>query len=109
MSSGLGEKIRGWNYTPANVILSDRFDLNLPEIIMFDWAHVYVHDGLADVEFGLCMHALQKNSKCGTGYTELGNYVQQFTLPKSTPKVAHLFSEDKNHNNYNKKGLRQQW
>ena len=99
----LQQKIRGWNYTPANVILNPRFDLELPMIIMVDWAHVYVHDGLADVEFGLGMHTLQKHSKKGTGYTELGNYVQLFTLPKSAPKVAHLFHEDKKHNNYKNK------
>ena len=99
----LQQKIRGWNYTPANVILNARFDLDLPMIIMVDWAHVYVHDGLADVEFGLGMHTLQKHSKKGTGYTELGNYVQLFTLPKSAPKVAHLFHEDKKHNNYKNK------
>ena len=30
----------------------------------------------------------------------MGNYVQQFTFPKSNPKVAHLFHGDKKHNNY---------
>ena len=99
----LAQKIRGWNYTPANVILNSRFDLDLPNMLMFDWAHVYVHDGLADHEFGLCMHALQKNTKFDTGYAEFGRYVKQLTLPKSAPNIEHLFTEDKNRNNHKNK------
>jgi hypothetical protein len=101
----LAQKIRGWNYTPANVILNNRFQLDLPNLLMFDWAHLYVHDGLGDVEFGLCMHAMQKASKYATGYGELGEYVKQFTFPKSAPGVGHLFADEKNKNNYSKKSF----
>ena len=48
-------KVCGRNYTPASVILNSRFNLDVPKLVMFDWAHLYVHDGLADVELGLCM------------------------------------------------------
>ena len=60
----------GWTYTPANVIRNDTFKLDMPRIIMYDWAHIYVHDGLADEEFGLCMKALQKENVCN--YREFG-------------------------------------
>lgn len=93
---------RGWNWTPANVISNERFQLDLPRIIMYDWAHVYVHDGLADVEFGLAMSDLQKNSKHGTSFAECGQVVSQFVFPKSAPKLGHLFSDEKNKNNYKK-------
>ena len=88
-----------WNYTPANVILNDRFKLDMPRIIMYDWAHIYVYDGLADHEFGLCMKVLQKEN-VGTSYLDLGTYLSSFTFPKSCTNVAHLFTAEKNANNY---------
>ena len=83
----------GWNYTPANVILNASFKLDMPRMIMYDWAHIYVHDGLADVELGLCMKVLQKYN-VGTSYDELGTYLSAFTFPKSCTNVAHLFTPE---------------
>lgn len=99
------ETRRGWCWTPANIILNDRFQLNVTKMIMFDWAHIYVHDGLGDVEFGLAMSTLQKESKYNTSFAECGQVVSQFELPKSTPKLDHLFHDDKNRNNYRKKSF----
>ena len=99
------ETRRGWCWTPANIILNDRFQLNVTKMIMFDWAHIYVHDGLGDVEFGLAMSTLQKESKYNTSFAECGQVVSQFQLPKSTPKLDHLFHDDKNRNNYRKKSF----
>ena len=33
----------GWAYTPANVILNDSFKLDMPRMIMYDWAHIYMY------------------------------------------------------------------
>lgn len=89
------QTVRGWNWTPADVILNQRFQLDLPNIIMFDWAHLYVHDGLADVEFGLAMSALQKASRGTTSFAECGNVISRFELPKSAPSLGHLFTDEK--------------
>ena len=94
---------RGWNWTPANIILNERFQLDLPRMMMLDWAHIYVHDGLADVEFGLALSALQKQSKHNTSFAECGQVVSQFELPKSAPTLGHLFQAEKNKNNFRKK------
>ena len=48
-------QLLGWSWTFENVILNARFDLDVPNMIMYDWAHLYVHEGLGDVEFGMCM------------------------------------------------------
>ena len=61
---------RGWNYNPANIVLNTRFRLDLPRLIMYDWAHIYVHDGLGDVEFGLCLSFLQNGSEYATSFAE---------------------------------------
>ena len=48
---------------------------------MYDWAHVYVNDGLADVELGQCMKHLQ-GARAHSTFAELGQYIDRFTLPK---------------------------
>ncbi len=30
---------RGWNWNPADIVLNRRFHLDLPTVVMFDWAH----------------------------------------------------------------------
>ena len=54
----LHTQVCGWNYSKANLVLNPRFQLDIPSMIMLDWAHIYVHNGLADVELGLCMKKL---------------------------------------------------
>ena len=98
----------GWNYTPANVILNASFKLDMPRMIMYDWAHIYVHDGLADHELGLSMKVLQKEN-VGTSYLELGTYLTEFTFPKSCTNVAHLFTAEKNANKLQDRQLQLYW
>ena len=92
------ETILGWNWNPSNVILNDRFGLNIASMLMYDAAHVYVHDGLADVELGLMMKVFYSNKK-QTSFKELGDYVATFTFPKGAPNLAHLFTASANRNN----------
>ena len=49
------EQILGWNWSPSNIILNQRFGLRIASMLMFDGAHVYVHDGLGDSELGQMM------------------------------------------------------
>ena len=99
------QMFRGWNYNPANIVLNTRFRLDLPRLIMYDWAHIYVHDGLGDVEFGLCLSFLQNGSAYATSFAECGEYIKRFQQPKSAPSLDHLFAKEKNNNNYEKKSF----
>ena len=99
----LHSQVCGWNYSEANLVLNPRFQLNIPAMIMLDWAHVYVHDGLADVELGLCMKKFVSSRSQTTSFRELGEYVSSFTFPKGSPNPNHLFTESANANN-NRKG-----
>ena len=71
---------------------------------MYDWAHVYVNDGLADVELGQCMKHLQ-GARAHSTFAELGQYIDRFTLPKSSPSVTRLFTASANKNNLRKGGF----
>lgn len=89
----------GFNWTPANIVLNEKFQLGVASMVMFDWAHIYVHDGLADHELGSCMKQFSRSKTC---YQEMGTYVFGFTYPKSAPSLAHLFTPAANANNARK-------
>jgi hypothetical protein len=92
------EQVLGWNWNPSNIILNDRFGLKVASMLMFDGAHVYVHDGLADTELGQMMKAFHTH-RSPTSFKELGEYVDSFTFPKNSPSLKHLFSASANRNN----------
>lgn len=49
----------GWNYNPAHEkLFGNKLDIKVADCVMYDWAHIYVHGGLCDVEFGLLMKKL---------------------------------------------------
>jgi hypothetical protein len=98
----LRTSVLGWNHTAANIALNPRFRLNIASMIMYDWAHVMVHDGLADVELGMCMKVFYSN-RSQTSFQELGEYVSTFTFPKAAPNPTRLFTASANLNN-SKKG-----
>ena len=85
----------GFNHNPHSIILNPRFDLNIASIVMFDWGHVYVANGLADGEFGMFMKVMQKSSRVTT-YTECAKYVETFTLPKDRASLDELFTSERN-------------
>lgn len=63
--------ILGWNNNPAHDILfGDKFNLQVASSVMYDWPHIYVHGGLADVEMGLLMKKLAKRRSSCIRYTE---------------------------------------
>ena len=97
-------QVLGCNWIRNNPILTEKYRLRIASSVMFDWAHVYVNDGLADDEFGKCMKVLHSN-RTATSYAELAEYVARFTLPKSSPSINRLFSESSNKNNLKKAGF----
>ena len=75
--------------------MNRRFNLKIASMMIFDAAHVYVHDGLADTELGQMMKVFFSN-KCKTSFKELGEYVSTFTFPKNAPSLKHLFTASAN-------------
>ena len=92
-------QILGWSWTPANVVLNNRFGLDLADMIMYDWAHCYVHDGLADNELGQFMKDVPLDL---ASFEELGNYTDTFTFARCHPNPRHLFEPAANKNNRKK-------
>ena len=91
----------GWN--PYSLILNAMLAIGAASIVMYDWVHIYICDGLADVELGLCMRqlrALKSESSLG----ELASYLGRWRFPKrcGNSLVDNLFSEEKNKNNMSK-------
>ena len=93
----LREKLFGFKYNPYNIIINPTLRVNVASSIMYDWAHVQVCDGVADVEFGLFMKELQ-SSRSTASYVEFRTYLEHWQLPKTSPSVAHLFTDKKVHN-----------
>ncbi len=75
------EMVKGWNWHPVleHTILSKKFNLKIASMLMFDAAHILVHDGIADNELGQCM---KKFVRSPTSYVELGAYAKNFTMSK---------------------------
>lgn len=94
----------GWVYTPAFTILNPKFNLQLADTIMYDWAHIYVHDGLGDTELGICMRAYH-SARTETTYAEIGEYMSGWTFPARAPNIKHLFTKSANTNNIRKSGF----
>ena len=99
------EVILGWNWTPCNSILNPRFDLGIASMLMFDGAHIYVHDGLLDNEFGALMKKFSSARSKNASYNELADYLECCTFPKNAPKLAHLFSDSAIKNNLKSGGF----
>ena len=91
--------VKGWNWHPVleHTTLSKKFNLKIASMLMFDAAHILVHDGIADNELRQCM---KKFVRSPTSYAELGAYVKNFIMPKSAPLLDHLFTAAANKNNF---------
>ena len=95
------EIVLGWTWVPDNPILVPKFRLNIASCVMFDWAHVYVNDGVADAEFGRCMKVMHSH-RSQSSYCNLREYIARFTLPKCAPAISRLFSDSAIKNNLRK-------
>ena len=98
------EQLMGWVYCQSSIVCNDRLRLALEKLIMYDWAHVYVCDGLLEDELGQCMSAFRNARDRDTTYAELGRYAAGCTFPGKR-SVGHLFTEQKAANNYKKHGF----
>lgn len=92
------EMVYGLNYSKHNLLLNTRLNVKAVSILMYDWAHCYLCDGLADVEFGMFMKQMHA-ARTRTSYAELSTYVAGWTQPKGLPGVAHCLSTRASKNN----------
>lgn len=93
------ETLYGFRLTDRSIILNEELRLDAVSALMFDWAHCYVCDGLADEEWGRFMKAMS-SARSKTTYKEFGQYVATWTFPKALPgNVGHLFTDSANRNN----------
>ena len=71
------EKALGYNYMPGGLLMSN-VGQNIPEMIMFDWFHIYLVHGVAGNEVGLLLGRLRDK-----GYPEqqIHEFVQSFHWP----------------------------
>ena len=91
-----------FNYEPSTIILNERLRVNVVSCIMYDWGHIYVCDGIASDEFGMCISQFRKARDPETSYDEFGRYYEGWVVPGKR-EYAHLFSKEKI-KNYNNKG-----
>ena len=71
------EKALGYNYVPEGLLMSN-VGTNIPEIIMFDWFHIYLVHGVAGHEVGLLLGRLRDN---GHPEQHIHDFVQSFNWP----------------------------
>ena len=81
------ETALGYTYNPASLLLhaNARIRLNTVSVLMYDWAHVLICDGL-------CSKALAENKAHVSSIFEFGAYCRQFTLPKRFPTLGDVLS-----------------
>ena len=84
----------GWLFAPTGMIMQDRFGLAIERCTMFDWAHVYVCDGVLTDEVGMCMQVFRHARDRQTSWEELGVYAAKFSVPCGR-NVTSLFTDKK--------------
>jgi hypothetical protein len=93
------EQALGFGWNPYTLILNESLAIGVASMVMYDWVHVYICDGLADVELGVFMRKL-RTFKSESTFGELATYIGRWRFPKRFGNiVANLFSEEKNRNN----------
>ena len=91
--------VYGYNWTPWSIILNKKFDIGVASAVMYDWAHTYVCDGVADQEFGAFMKVMHASITKGglthsCTYQALGEYLSGWAWPKGRGNPMHLFDPE---------------
>ena len=91
--------VYGFTHNPFNILVDPKFAIDAPSSFMFDWAHVYVADGLLDTEFGACMKQMhtsitQHRMVHGCTYAALHEYMERWTMPQARGNPQRLLDAD---------------
>ena len=84
------DMFHGFSANPYQLIGSGLL-ANPASAVMFDWAHCYLQDGIADAEFGQFMAA----SRDVASYDELRDFVAVYTPPRAFTGLGALFKPPK--------------
>ena len=89
-------RAHGFYYIPFSLILDTVLGINVAMALMYDWAHCYVVDGLADAEFCMLFRALSE-VKADSKLAEFAEYASTFKFPKCRGGsfLTHLFTKSK--------------
>lgn len=81
------ETALGFNWRPGGILMNPQYGHMVPEIIMYDWFHIFVVHGIANRELGLFAGVLRR---VGINEERVDNFIGQFILPRqfqgATPK-----------------------
>ena len=86
----LRETMLGFKYNPASLLVHPRIQLRVASVMMYDWAHCYICDGLADVETGMFFKALSRTATHVSSIFEFGAYALQMTHPKDLSSLQEI-------------------
>ena len=75
------QNMYGFVWTPRSIVLHEHMRIDVVSAMMFDYAHTYFCDGLADDELGKVMKCVHK-AKTKSTWQELGKYVKAWTWPR---------------------------
>ena len=89
------EQRLGWNHSTYSLIAHERIRLDFISTHMWDWAHLLLCDGLADVECGYFFKRLQRQASARSSMQEFADYVNEFTLPSVMGSVNYILSADR--------------
>jgi hypothetical protein len=95
------EPLYGYTRNAYSLITNARIMLGVVSVLMYDWGHCYLCDGLLDAEFGLFMkhnHA----SRTSTSYAEFHDYAAPWVIPRALPAVLQLLTPIPARNNVKK-------
>jgi hypothetical protein len=68
----------GWNLCERGLLMNARIGNRIINMIMFDWMHVYIVNGIFNVEVGLLLGQLRRRN---IRFGDLQNFVQKFSWP----------------------------
>ena len=86
------ELAQGWNITEYSMVLGPPH-INVSSILMWDWSHTFISNGLADDEFAMLMKHFQvKKSECG--FKDFRCFMESWSLPAARAVPDRLFTDE---------------
>ena len=90
------ETLLGWLGLEYSLPMQPQFKqegLGIAGMLLFDWAHCLVCEGVVDVEMALCFKHLH-SQRSATSYAELGAFVAEWRQPAARHRLDKYFTEE---------------
>ena len=95
---GEKETMLGFTWNPCNLMMNTRIMLGLVSVLMYDWAHIFLCEGIVDVEIGLFMKHMHVQ-RTSTNFDDVAAYISGWRIPSSLPRIDRLFTPSAIKNN----------